>query len=216
MKNTISIIWQSSLIALLCLAMISTTACNQFSVDTVLSDIDLVLQTGNVVCSSIGVVLPADSAGCSAVASLGITGVNAIKTAYDSYKASGAVTDLAKLQAALAAIQTNLPAELAAAHISDPAAVQVVTAWVGLVTSTVGDIVALVPELQANASTANLSHARIGARATVIQSAFPTPESLKAKWETNVCKGDKACADRVSVHHVHGKVVHVLTFTLVK
>jgi hypothetical protein len=54
----------------------------------------------------------------------------AIQAAYNAYKASGAVTDLQKLQAALTEVRTNLPAELAVAHISDPEAVAVTTAWV--------------------------------------------------------------------------------------
>jgi len=189
--------------------MALTPACT-FTVDTVLSDIDLVLQTGNVVCSTIGVVAPADSVACQAVATIGITGVNAIKTAYDAYKASGAVTDLQKLQAALAAIKTNLPAELAAAHIVDPAAVAVVTAWVNLVVSTVNDIISLVPQLQVG-STATPN--QVARRVAVINSAFPTPESLKARWEGEVCHNNVKCGALVKVHHVRsGKLGRFVTF----
>jgi hypothetical protein len=205
-------IWQSSAIILLLASMIVTPACT-FSVDTVLSDIDLVLQTGNVVCSAIGVVLPADSAACQAISGVGITGIQAIQTAYDAYKASGAVTDLQKLQAALAAIKTNLPAELAAAHIVDPAAVAVVTAWVGLVVGTVNDIITLIPELQTPASASATTPSRLAARVALLGSAFPTPESLKAKWETDVCRGNATCGNLVKVRHIRsGKIGRVLAF----
>jgi len=210
MNKALNCIWQSSVIALLCGVMAISPACT-FGVDTVLSDIDLVLQTGSVVCSTIGIVLPADSAACQAVAAIGVTGITTIKTAYDAYKASGAVTDLAKLQAALAAIKANLPAELAAIHISDTAAVTVVTNWVSMIVSTVNEIISLVPELQTSAPA--VSAHRIGARAAVINSAFPSPEALKAKWETDVCKGNTACGALVTVHHIRsGKIGRLLAF----
>jgi hypothetical protein len=203
MKYVLTIIYQTLLIGLVSASLIVAPACGTTSVDTVLSDTDLLLQTGNVVCSTIAVITPADAAACQAVANVGIGGIQAIQAAYDAYKASGAASNLAKLQAALAAIQKDLPQELAAAHIVDPATVAVVTAWVNLVISTVNTIISLVPELQVGHPPA--SAATVKARAAVVAAGFPTPESLKARWDKEVCKGNPACAGKVQVHHIHSK-----------
>jgi hypothetical protein len=173
--------------------LVPSLAC---SVDTALSDIDLVLQTASAVCSTIGVVLPADAAACAVVAGVATAGVNLVKTDYDAWKASGSTTDLEKLQSAISVLKTNLPAELAAAHITDAAAVRTVTAWVGLVTSSLDAVLALLPKLAANIPP------RPSARMNQIAMAMPTPATLKARWDSEVCQGDAVCAAKVKVHKV--------------
>ena len=128
-----------------------TAAC---SVDQVLTDINLLIQTAGSIGTAIGAVAPADAAivaGLTAVASKGLT---AIQAAYDTYKQTQAQTDLQKLDAAIAAVKTNLPAELAAAHVYSPAAQAKCAAWVNLTVTTLDAISELLPELQ-TAQTAN-------------------------------------------------------------
>jgi hypothetical protein len=200
MKYVLTMLYQSLVIGLVCSSLIIAPACTSNSFDNVLSDIDLLLQTGNVVCESIPVISPADAKACEAVASVGVGGIQAIQTAYNAYEASGSTTDLAKLQAALAAIQTNLTAELAAAHIVNPVTVAVVTAWVNLVISTVSEIINLVPGLKVGQPALNTKTAKD--RKAAIAAGFPTPESLKARWDKEVCKGSPTCSNLVRVRLV--------------
>jgi hypothetical protein len=186
--------------------VLPNTAC---TVDQALSDIDLVLQTSQVVCSAIGVVAPADSAACALISGVAISGLNIIKTDYDAWKASGATTDMQKLEAAITTLQANLPQELAAAHIVDPHAVSTVTAWVGLVTSSLNDVLSLLPQLNPTPPTPTT-------RAKAVAAVMPTPESLAARWNNEVCKGDAACTKLVKVHHVHSHFAHVASLGLLK
>jgi hypothetical protein len=171
-------------VAVLLALTLALVAC---SVDQVLSDIDLVLQTANVVCSTIGVVAPADAAACAAISGAAIAGLTVVKEDYDTWKASGATSDLQKLEDAITTVKTNLEAELQAAHISDPNAVRVVTAWVDLVSSSLTAILNLLPQLQSNKAALN---------------GVVTPESLKARWTAEVCGGNAQCGNLVTVHHV--------------
>jgi hypothetical protein len=180
--------WQHAVIAVLCFTIV-LTAC---TVDQVLSDIDLVLQTAANLEGAIGAVSPADGAALQLLTGLGIAGVNAIKTAYDNYEKNKTSSNLQNVVVAAQAIQSNLPQELAAAKIVDPMAVQKATAWVNLVTDTAVAIVNAV-----SPSTANISARTIGG--------MPTPEGLQMRWQTQVCLGDTACGALVHVHHKHGR-----------
>jgi hypothetical protein len=173
-------------IALILALAIFTVAC---SVDQVLSDINLLLQTANVIGVAVGAVDPTISAEITLIAGIATTGLSEIKTDYDAWKASGAITDLQKLEAAISVLKTNLPAELAAAHISNPATVAIVTAWVNLVTSTLNDILAILPNLSKGAKGAGIS-------------TLPTPQSLQARWQNEVCKGDVKCGSLVKARMV--------------
>lgn len=166
--------------------LISSTAC---STDEVLSTIDVALQTAESLESVVGAVSPADAAALEALTGLATVGLNAIKKDYDTYEASKAQGDLEKLQAAIAALQSNLSLNLSAAHIVSPAAVQKTTAWVNLINSSLDAVVAtleatLHPSLLASRNLAQL----------------PTPQSLQARWAREVCQNDSACVAKVKVH----------------
>jgi hypothetical protein len=172
-------------------------ACSAGQVDQALSDIDLAVQTASVICTVLGAVAPADAIACQMVAGVATTGLGIIKTDYDAWVASGAVGDLAKLQTAITELQANLPAELAAAHVSSPAAVATITAWVSLITSSLTAVLTVIGEIKAaTPATARLRAAALGA-------ALPTAASLHIRWTTEVCKGDTACGGLVKVHNVH-------------
>ena len=165
--------------------VVTQVAC---TVDQVLSDINLLLQTAASIATAVGALSPADATAIQVVVNTATTGLNVIQKDYDAYKASGATTDLEKLQAAIAALKNNLPAELAAAHVTNPNAVAKATAWVNLVTSTLDTILAVLPKLSANK---NATFAEL-----------PTPSDLQKRWSTEVCGGDAKCSALVKAHNV--------------
>jgi hypothetical protein len=180
---------KAAIALVLCVCLV-TAAC---SVDQVLTDINLLIQTAGSIGSAIGVVAPADAAivaGLTAVASKGLT---AIQSAYDTYKQSQAEGDLAKLDAAIAAVQTNLPAELAAAHVYDPAAQAKCAAWVNLTVTTLQAVTELLPELK----TANTVQAKAAVVARAAAKPNLAPETIRARWSKEVCQGEKKCSNLV-------------------
>jgi hypothetical protein len=183
-----------SLVFALCFSMI---AC---SVDQVLADINVILQMVNALAPAVALVSPPDAAAVGVLVSVGSEGINVIKADYDQWKASGATTDLQKLQAAIATFNSNLAAEMKAAHISSPAAVQTVTKWDAVLTSTTEAILALLPQVT---SATDAKAAKLAAASPVAL----TPEGLQARWVAEVCQGDKKCSSLV-VYHKHGKLAH--------
>jgi hypothetical protein len=179
-------------LALTAVLLLTTTAC---SVDQVLSTIDVALQTAANLESIVGAVSPADAAALEALTGLATAGLNAIKSDYDTYEASKAQGDLAKLQAAIGALQKNLSLNLAAAKISSATAVEKTTNWVNLINSSLD---AVVSTLQAALHP--------GALASRNMAQLPTPESLQARWQAEVCAGDAVCGARVKVRkkRAHG------------
>jgi hypothetical protein len=200
LKRFWTYLWQHTTIAVLATAVIVTppvvimSGCTPAQVDTVLSDIDLVLQTSEQVETAIGSISPADAAALEMVTSFAMSGINAIKADYDTYEASKATGDLQKLQAAVQSLQTNLPLNLKAAKISSANAVAKATSWVNLVVSTLAEIVT-----QFAPAVAATNQGLAQSRMAVV--ALPTPESLQAHWQTEVCSGDVACGKLVKVHH---------------
>jgi len=172
--------------------LISSIAC---STDEVLSTIDVALQTAANLESIVGAVSPADAAALEALTGLASVGLSAIKKDYDTYEASKAQGDLQKLQAAIAALQSNLSQNLNAAHIVSPAAVQKTTAWVNLINSSLDAVISTIE--------ATLHPSALAARN---MAQLPTPESLQSRWATEVCLSDAACGAKVKVHkkHAHG------------
>lgn len=195
-------------LGLISVLLLSTTAC---TFDEVLSDINVMVQTANVICAAIGPVSPADSALCQTVAGVASTGLAVIQKDYQDWKSSGATTDLQKLEAAVKVLQQNLPQELAAAHISNAHAVQVATAWVGLITTTLTAVLNMLPGLQ------GMSFRNAQARATMVGSSMPTPETLQNRWRQEVCNGDAACGKLVKAGHIgHSRFVRIVSLGIEK
>lgn len=188
--NKLQTLGQSTLaIGLICVMLVFAPACNKVSADQVLTDIKLLSQTATVVCSTLGTVLPADAAVCSAIANMASKGIDVIRTDYDAWRASPTTTNLQKVQAGIAQLRANLPAELAAAHISNQQSVATITAWVNLITSTLDAVLGMLPQLQAKG----------GRRASdkAVLKSLPTPQTIQQRWLTEVCKGDTVCGSKV-------------------
>lgn len=168
------------IVSVLCLSLV---AC---SFNQVLADIDVLIQIAANLAGAIGALSPADATEVTKFTTIATNGVAAIQAAYATYQASGAMTDLAKVQAAINSLQSNLNQELAAAKISDPHTVQVVTNWVNLLNAGIDAIVAALPQLSPDA--AHVATVKV------------TAKSLQQRWKKDVCGGDKACGKRVVVH----------------
>lgn len=186
MKKAINIVWQHSIIVLILFSMITMTAC---TVDEVLSSIDAALQTAQGLSAAVGAVSPVDAASLTLLTGIGITGIEAIQKAYDTYQKNKTASTLQSVVAAAQAVQTNLPQELAALHISSVNAVTKATAWVNLMTDC------------AQAIVTELTSASSGNRQATVYTL--TPESIQSRWASQVCNGDVACGALVKVHHKH-------------
>ena len=103
--------------------------------------------------------------------------LNLLQALYNQYKAAPNGDTLQKIQNTIAEINLNLPALLAAAHITDPVLAARVTAAVNLVLTTVQSFAALIP-----ATTAGTS------RPVAAQKlAIPSAGDLKKQWNLQVC-----------------------------
>jgi len=184
-------------------AVVLVLCCTLFlvacTVDQVLTDVNLLIQTAGSIGTAIGAVSPADAAIVAGLSALASKGLSAIQAAYDTYKKTQATTDLEKLQAAIQSVQTNLPAELAAAHVYSPAAQAKCAAWVNLTVTTLTAVTELIPALQA-AQTAS-------AKAAVAHQAAAKPNlapaTIEARWAKEVCQGDTKCAGLIGQSKFH-------------
>lgn len=167
----------SAIALVLCCTLVACT------VDQVLADINMLIQISASIGSAVGPVSATDGAEIQKLSSIASTGMAAIKAAYTTYKQSGAISDMQKVQAAIGALQSNLAQELSAAHILNPASQQKVTNWVNLISSTLAAVLAALPQLQ---------NKQLGKQAKLASSI--TPKTLKARWTTEVCGGDQVCA----------------------
>lgn len=185
MKKALTVTYQHGMIALLCVSMIFTVAC---SVDQILSSIDAALQTAQALSAAVGAVSPVDAAALSLLTGVGIAGIQAIQKSYDTYEKNKTASTLQDVVVAAQAVQSNLPQELTALHITNPAVVTKATNWVTLMTDCAQSIITEISAVS-------------GAKTAVYTL---TPETIKARWLSGVCAGDAKCGDLVKVHHKHG------------
>jgi hypothetical protein len=181
----------------LCLSMtLMTTACNS---DQVLADVDVVIQIASSIGEAVGNVSSADAAEIIKFSVIAQTGINAIQADYKTYEKSGASTDLQKLQAAIAAVQSNLTQELQAARISNPAVQDKVVGWVNLIQSSVAAIAAALPQFHSTIY-GSVALVTVSQKTQVASPSLPTPEELQERWVKEVCKADAKCAKKVKAH----------------
>jgi hypothetical protein len=135
------------------------------------------------------VISAADEAAIQSISSEASKDLNLLQSLYNEYKANPSDAGLQKINAAIVVIQENLPALLQAAHISDAALSQQVTAGVNLILTTVQSFAALMPRSYQPVATVNV-HAQLARPATV-----PTAAELKKAWNETVC-GEVRCAIR--------------------
>jgi hypothetical protein len=122
---------------------------------------------------------PADAAAIQNISAEASRDLNLLETLYNQYKASPNAEGLQKIEDAISAINTNLPALLLAAHIGDPTLSTRISAAVNLILTTVTSFASLIP-----AATTVPSLARIGG---VKKISIPNSRDLKKQWNLQVC-----------------------------
>lgn len=171
------------LIVLLAAAML-TTGCSSQWISVALADLPVLLQMalniGNLVSTlDSGQQLSAsDATQMQNISAEATRDLNLLQTLYKEYKAAPNAATVQKIQSAIADTDQNLPAVLAAAHISDPALSVQLTAAVNLILGTVNSFAALIPAQQNPQTT----------RAAVQRAqSIPKPADLKRAWNHQVC-----------------------------
>jgi hypothetical protein len=194
MKQNLRYAGQVAVVALMLVGTVSMLAC---TVDQILSSIDAALQVAQGLSAAVGAVDPAIGAAVNVIASIGIAGMNEIQKVYDQYEANKSASNKQNVIVAAQAIQSNLAGELAVMHISDPATVQKVTAWVNLLSDCASGIIT---EL------GGTPVAAVSTRARAVAPYQLTPEYIQSRWQSQVCLGDTSCGSKVVAHHKHAKV----------
>lgn len=181
-----------SCLVLVSILSLSLVAC---SVDQVLADVDLALQMTASLEVAVGNLSPADGAILAKLVGIASNGLVAVQAAYKTYEASGAQSDLDKAQEAARIVQMNLGQFLAAAHISNDAAVKKVTAWVNLVTIALDAVLQLSKQIRAAVPQTPGQFAAVDKAAAPL---IPTATELHKRWQKEVCAGDKKCGKLVA------------------
>ena len=111
-----------------------------------------------------------------------------LQTLYNDYKENPSESGMQKIEDAIGTLQQNLTGMLAAAHISDPATAQRVTAGVNLILSTVESFAVLMSQTGKKASPRLASKPGANTEHQVINA-----KDLKANWNQVVCGGVVGC-----------------------
>ena len=167
------------LVMVLCVAL-AGTGCTAQWISVALADLPVLTQMALNIATLVAAVegrpvSPMESAAIQNISSSAYGGLNSLQTLYNQYKANPDAGTLQKIQDVIAAIDQELPAELQAAHISDPALSARVTAGVNLILSTVQSFATLMPAA--------------GATQRLAGRGLPIPKSgeLKVRWNQQVC-----------------------------
>jgi hypothetical protein len=118
----------------------------------------------------------ADAAAIQNISTEATKDLNLLQALYNQYKASPEAGTLQKIQGTMAEINQNLPALLAAVHISDAVEAARITAGVNLILTTVQSFAALLP-----------GTVRTARRVAGQKLAIPSAGDLKKQWNRQVC-----------------------------
>jgi hypothetical protein len=120
---------------------------------------------------------PADAAAIQNISAEASKDLNLLQSLYNEYKANPNITTLQKINGVISMTSANLPALLAAAHISDPLLAARITAGVNLILATVQSFAALIPQ------TAPVTSQTIAGQSIAV----PKAKELKKRWNQQVC-----------------------------
>lgn len=176
-------------LAVLLIACMFATGCSSSWVTVALNDLPVLVQIATSIAGLASVVQtgsqasPAELQAIQNISTQAQGDLTLLQTLYTDYKAQPSASTIAKIEAAIATTQQNLPAMLQAAHIEDAVLQARITAAVNLVLTTVTAVGALIP----NASIP----------ATAARVAVPTASQLRQAWSSQVCAGDATCSAMV-------------------
>ena len=174
-------IMKAILAGVLCVAL-TATGCTAQWISVALADLPVLTQMALNITSLIVTlqsgqqISAADAAVVQNISNEASKDLNLLQTLYNQYKASPDADTLQKIQGTIAAINQNLPALLAAVHVSDPVVAARITAGVNLILTTVESSAALMPAM------VNSSR-RVAEQKIVI----PRASDLKRQWNQQVC-----------------------------
>jgi hypothetical protein len=195
--------WKLAGVLVFLVAMVACTG------DEIFAAIDVGIQASAAIQEQVAALNPQDGAALAVAVKDVTNGLNAVQAAYDAWQAScatGCRGDLlAEAQQVGLTTEATLTADLAAAHITNQASVQKVTAWVYLVTDAVTLVMKIKQSAQVQVPEQVMTFTVKAGYVTY------TAKDLKARWDKQVCGGNKVCASRVQVHHrrkAKGKNVH--------
>lgn len=171
------------LVVLLAISLMAT-GCSAQWISVALADLPVLVQMalniGTVVTTlqSGQQLTAADAAAIQNISNEASKDLNLLQSLYNDYKASASTATLQKIQGVIADINTNLPALLQAAHISDAALSVRITAAVNLILATVNSFASLIPATGAAAMHAQIANQKV---------AIPHTKDLKKQWNQQVC-----------------------------
>jgi hypothetical protein len=171
-----------AVLAIVLMCTTFTMSCSTSWVQIALNDLPVLIQIATGIISMFPLASQ-DQAVVASISTQAQADLNLILSLYNEYKATPSATTLAKIQAAIADAQTNLPAILAASHISNPALVQKVTAAVNIILTTIAAISNLIPVSKTG------GFKSVSGAVTV-----PSSSDLKKAWTQQVCAGESTCA----------------------
>jgi hypothetical protein len=164
----------------------------------VLSAIDIAIQAVSSIESQLGALSSTDSAWLTSFTNDAIQGLNTVEQDYAYYQTTCSTSgcsssSLLEAQAAAQTLQATLNNDLQTLHISDPVKVKKITAVANIVIDAVSLVLKLAPTISQN---------QIGVMAfneSYVNKNI-TAKSLKQRWDTSVCQGEKKCRNLVKVN----------------
>ena len=172
-------------LALVLAFVLFTTACTASWIKVALADLPILVQMALNISALVSTVhgQPPSQAEIDAINKIGAeaqTDLTLLQSLYDQYQSNPTTTNLQKIQAAIATLNTNLPALLEAAHISNATLQLEVSSAVQLILATVSSFAALMP-----------NSAPVSMKASAVKP--PTPKQLKTIWNTTICPAGASC-----------------------
>ena len=172
-----------TVVALLLLSLLAT-GCSAQWISVALADLPVLVQMA----LNIGTVVTtlqsgqqlsaADAAAIQNISNEASKDLNLLQALYNDYQANANTATIQKIQGVIADINTNLPALLQAAHISDASLSVRITAAVNLILATVNSFASLIPASSATAVQAQMTRQKV---------AVPHAADLKKQWNQQVC-----------------------------
>jgi hypothetical protein len=173
-----------TLIAALLTLSLLATGCNAQWISVALADLPVLLQMA----LNIGTIVTtlqsgqqlsaAEASAIQNISSQASKDLNLLQSLYNDYKTAPSAATVQKIQGVIADINTNLPALLQAAHISDAALSVRITAAVNLILTTVNSFASLLPVTGLPTMRGQAAHQK---------PVFPKAKDLKKLWNQQVC-----------------------------
>jgi hypothetical protein len=169
------------LAGVLCVSLI-TTGCTAQWISVALADLPVLTQMALNIAGLVATlqsgkqINAADAAAIQNISTEAGKDLNLLQTLYNQYKSAPDAGTLGKIQGVIAEINQNLPALLAAAHISDAVLAARIAAGVNLILTTVQSFASLMPA-------AGTSVRKVAGQAIAV----PSASDLKKQWNQQVC-----------------------------